>query len=153
RYPEIGCIPTAAGPLLELDWLSDSQPLDAEQLGQLLRRDELAALLPAAAARSGRRKPELIAELAATQPQPRPFSQWCPRHTASLFTLLIGELCETLRLMFFGNLGQGWEEFVLAQLGIFRYEQVELGPDSRGFHCREDRSEEHTSELQSRENL
>src|SRR5690606_11672990 len=50
RYPEIGCIPTAAGRLLELDWLSDSQPLDAEQLGQLLRRDELAALLPAAAA-------------------------------------------------------------------------------------------------------
>lgn len=138
RYPEIGCIPTAAGPLLELDWLSDSQPLDAEQLGQLLRREELAALLPAATVRSGRRKPELIAELAATQPQPRPFRQWCPGHTASLFTLLVGELCETLRLMFFGNLSQGWEEFVLAQLGIFRYEQVELGPDSRGFHCRED---------------
>src|SRR5690606_8912946 len=91
RYPGIGCIPTAAGPLLEQDLLSDIQPLGSEPLGQRVRREALAAQLPAATVRSGPHKPELIAKLAATQPQPRPFSQGCPGHTASLFTLLVGE--------------------------------------------------------------
>lgn len=137
-YPEIGDIATAAGPLLALGWLSDAAPLSAEELGQLLRKDELLALLPGTPGLHARRKPQLIEQLAAERPGPRPFRHWHPQHTASLYTLHIGELCEGLRLMFFGNLRQGWEEFVLAQLGIFRYEEVALTPDSRGFQCRED---------------
>lgn len=138
NYPEIGDATTAAQPLLALGWLSDAEPLDAEQLGQLLRKNELLDLLAPAAGLSSLRKPQLIALLAQQQPDSRPFRHWCPQHQATLFTLRVGELCEGLRLMFFGNLRQGWEEFILTQLGVFRYEEVALTPDSRGFQCRED---------------
>lgn len=138
NYPEIGDIAQAAQPLLALNWLGDAEPLSAEELGQLLRKDELIGLLPPAPGLQALRKPQLVEQLAAEHSTPRPFRQWCPQHPASLLTLRVGELCEGLRLIFFGNLSQGWEEFVLAQLGVSRYEQVELPPDSRGFQCRED---------------
>jgi hypothetical protein len=47
-------------------------------------------------------------------------------------------LCDRLRLLFFGNLHQDWTEFVLSDLGLFRYEQVEFSPASRGFRTRQD---------------
>ena len=40
---------------------------------------------------------------------------------------------DRLRLLFFGNLHQDWTEFVLSDLGLFRYEQVEFSSASRGF--------------------
>src|SRR5690606_4786294 len=137
NYPEIGDLDTAAAPLLELGWLDDSQPLDAAELGALLRRDELIALLAPAPDLRTLRKPELVARLQSAT-EARRFQQWCPDTSERLLTLRVGELCERLRLMFFGNLSQGWEEFVLAELGIFRYEQVALTPESRGFSCRVD---------------
>lgn len=138
NYPEIGEIAHAAGPLLDLGWLSDAALLSAQELGQLLRKDELITVLSGAPGLQALRKPELVERLACQPPERRPFRQWCPRHAARLLTLHVGDLCEGLRLMFFGNLRQGWEEFVLAQLGVFRYEEVPLTPDSRGFQCRED---------------
>lgn len=137
-YPEIGDIDQAAQPLLAHGWLCDAQPLDAEQLGQLLRKDELVALLPPATGLRTLRKPELLEQLCALNTGPRPFRQWCPDSSERLLSVLVGELCERLRLMFFGNLSQGWEEFVLAQLGILRYESVPLTRESRGFSCRAD---------------
>jgi hypothetical protein len=43
-----------------------------------------------------------------------------------------------LRLLFFGDFRQEWSEFVLADLGIFRYEAVPFSPQSRAFHTRKD---------------
>lgn len=143
NYPEIGDIAGAAGALLALGWIDDASPLDPGELGQLLRKDELLILLPSAPGLSALRKPQLIERLAAEHPDPRPFHNWCPAHPARLYTLLVGKLCEHLRLMFFGNLRQGWEEFVLTQLGVLRYEEVALTPDSRGFQCREDIDDYH----------
>jgi len=40
--------------------------------------------------------------------------------------------------MFFGNLRQSWSEFVLADLGVLRYERVALEPSSRAFGSRDD---------------
>ena len=40
--------------------------------------------------------------------------------------------------MFFGNLYQDWSEFVLSDLGIYRYEVVEFSDASRGFRARQD---------------
>lgn len=137
-YSEIGDVHHAAVPLLELGWLSDDQLLDGAELGALLRKDELLRLLPPTAELRSLRKPQLIEQLCTRQPDRRQFRQWCPDHPARLFTLHVGELCEGLRLMFFGNLRQGWEEFVLTQLGVFRYEQVDFTADSRGFQCRQD---------------
>jgi len=38
--------------------------------------------------------------------------------------------------MFFGNFHQTWSEFVLADLGIFRYEKVHLDESARAFQTR-----------------
>jgi hypothetical protein len=43
-----------------------------------------------------------------------------------VFAILVKPLCDRLRLLFFGNLHQDWTEFVLSDLGLFRYEQVEF---------------------------
>jgi hypothetical protein len=51
---------------------------------------------------------------------------------------LVKPLCDRLRLIFFGNFRQDWTEFVLSDLGVHRYEQVEFSPASRGFRTRRD---------------
>ena len=50
----------------------------------------------------------------------------------------VAALCERLRLMFFGNLHQDWSEFVLADLGVLRYETVAFDAASRAFQTRAD---------------
>lgn len=40
--------------------------------------------------------------------------------------------------MFFGNLHQDWSEFILSDLGVFKYEKVTFLPTSRAFHSRQD---------------
>jgi hypothetical protein len=51
---------------------------------------------------------------------------------------VVKPLCDRLRLIFFGNLHQDWTEFVLSDLGVFKYEQVEFSGASRGFRHRRD---------------
>ncbi|HLT04361.1 MAG TPA: VRR-NUC domain-containing protein [Pseudomonas sp.] len=137
-YPEIGCPRHAAAPLLDCGWLDQRVELTLPELFEHLRKDELTRYLPDAHAHARLKKQELLELLAPQHPAPRPFAAWCPDLDEPLFSLTIGELCERLRLLFFGNLRQDWSEFVLADLGIFRYEPVEIRPESRGFRRRED---------------
>jgi len=138
RYPEIGDIPTAAAPLLELGSLIDCAALSFDELGALLLKDELAAHFAADLPGGALKKSELLEHLRALHSEPRSLADWCPLLNEHLLSLAIGPLCDRLRLMFFGNLAQDWSEFVLADLGIFRYEQVPITPGSRGFRCRRD---------------
>ncbi|HWL30340.1 MAG TPA: hypothetical protein VNQ97_15695, partial [Burkholderiaceae bacterium] len=50
-----------------------------------------------------------------------------------VYKVMVGPLCERFRLMFFGNMRQDWTEFVLADLGMFRYEPVPFPLSSRAF--------------------
>jgi hypothetical protein len=138
RYDEIGDIAAAARPLLELGWLSERAPLEAAAVAALLRKDELLAHLPLADRRASQKKAELEAQLLALELPAQPFAAWCPNLDERLYSLQVGELCDRLRLLFFGNLSQDWSEFVLADLGIYRYEPVAIAPESRGFRSRED---------------
>ncbi|MNF49179.1 VRR-NUC domain protein [compost metagenome] len=136
-YAEIGCPRHAAQALLDAGWIRNDTELALAELFGLLRKEEL---LEAFAARAHRalKKPELLAQLAAEHGQPRPFAAWCPGLDEQVYSLAIEPLCERLRLMFFGNLQQDWSEFVLADLGIFRYEPVALSAGSRVFRRREE---------------
>ncbi len=138
RYAEIGAIDSAAAPLLVLGWLIDDAALAFDELGALLLKDELAAHFAADLPRGALKKSELLAHLRELHVEPRSMADWCPHLEDRLLSLAIGPLCDRLRLMFFGNLAQDWSEFVLADLGIFRYEQVPITPGSRGFRCRQD---------------
>jgi len=49
----------------------------------------------------------------------------------------IATLCVRLRALYFGNFHQEWSEFVLVDLGMFKYEAFELTTTSRAFQSRD----------------
>lgn len=138
RYAEIGCPVEAAAPLVERGWVDDKPMLSLEQLFGLYGKVELSQIfsrcLPARAAR----KAELFALLQEGREQARPLSAWHPQADARVYELLVMPLCERVRLMFFGNLRQDWSEFVLADLGLYRYEKVGFPLSARAFQARSD---------------
>lgn len=137
-YEEIPETVDAAAPLLECGWLSTTEPMDAVELFGLHTKPELLQILTGFELDSSMRKTEMLQWLAERQPEPRPYPIWHPEAQEPVWRVMVGELGERLRLMFFGNLYQDWSEFVLADLGIFRYEPVALDACSRAFQRRED---------------
>ena len=137
RYAEIGCPRAAVSALVEHGWVDAAPLLELTQLFGLLKKDELIQALGLSVA-AGIRKNELFETMADGQHDPRPLAQWHAALDDEVFELRIDPLCERLRLMFFGNIHQDWSEFVLADLGIYRYEQVAFAPTSRAFASRED---------------
>lgn len=133
RYAEIGCPDAAAEALIKEGWLEPNPLLDADQLFALLKKSEIAAAfaLPSSAMQIA--KADLLEQLRDSIGV-RSLDDWPER----IYRVTVAPLCERLRLMFFGNLRQDWSEFILADLGIYRYEQVAFSPSSRGFQCRQD---------------
>lgn len=136
-YAEIGCPRAAVSPLVALGWVNDDPLLDLTQLFGLLKKDELIQALKVPAA-SWTRKAELLETMRDQHDSRQPLSHWHAALDDEIFELRINPLCERLRLMFFGNIHQDWSEFVLADLGIYRYEPVPFAPSSRAFASRQD---------------
>jgi tetratricopeptide (TPR) repeat protein len=141
-YAEIGDVCQAVAPLLACAWV-DAQPhLDLQTLFGLLRKDELSLCFKAHGGKASEKKSELLQRLLPlyTEPQPvqQPLQQWFAGMDEVIFALQVMPLCDRLRLLYFGNLYQEWSEFVLADLGIYRYEKVEFSPQSRGIGQRID---------------
>lgn len=136
EYAEIGDTHNALAPLLALGWVDADAPLALEQLWPLLRKDEAASCFAGQLARPRAGKAELLEQLQPLALQPRPLAQWFPGFTAQIVHWRLQPLCDRLRLLFFGNLYQDWHEFVLADLGVWRYEQVPFSDDSRALRLR-----------------
>ena len=137
NYAEIGDTRAAVLPLTQQGWVDASPQLTFEELHRLLTKSEFSK----AFRRTGRercRKSELVALLQPHYPHARPFRDWCQGLGDAVYRLCVAERCERFRLMFFGNFSQHWSEFVLADLGIFTFEKVDLPRHSRAFRCRED---------------
>lgn len=139
-YEEIGCIHEAAQPLIESGWIENRPLLCADEVFSLLTRPELEQLLRGRFKISGGRKSELHEALQSLMSEPLAFDQLFPQGGEQVYRLSgdVAGLCERLKLMFFGNPHQGWTEFVLADLGIYQYEQVTIDASSRAFQCRGD---------------
>ncbi|MGV8488647.1 VRR-NUC domain-containing protein, partial [Pseudomonas aeruginosa] len=88
--------------------------------------------------RANLRKDALPERLRPLFPEARRLAEWQAALAEPVYALRCMALCDRLRLMYFGNLWQDWSEFVLADLGIYRYESVEFSADSRGFRLRAD---------------
>lgn len=136
QYEEIGDICAAAAPLQALGWIDAHADMPVEALFDLHTRAELQGLLPPATGR----KQDWLQQLLDAQYPARLYAQWHPQAAECVWLLsdAVIQLCLRFRLMFFGNLRQAWSEFVLADLGIFRYENVPLPASARAFQCRED---------------
>nr|WP_218584060.1 VRR-NUC domain-containing protein [Pseudomonas akapageensis] len=138
NYAEIGSTLAAAEPLLALGWLDDQQPLSLEQLFDVLLKPEIVTCFRPLLEQPRASKPELLAALLPHCTEVQPWRQWCPAIDDQLYALKVRALCDRLRLLFFGNLYQDWTEFVLADLGLLRYESVEFSSESRALRSRED---------------
>jgi len=138
HYLEIGDIAAAAEPLLALGWIDGRAPVTLATLFDVLLKAEIVQCFANALEPPKGRKSDWLAILSEQFPEPLAFDQWCAPLNDRLFSLTIMDLCDRLRLMFFGNLYQDWSEFVLADLGIFTYEKVEFCAESRGLRSRED---------------
>jgi len=138
NYVEIGDIAEAAQPLLEHGWIEEHAPLTLAELFDVLLKAELVQAFGAAIEQPKGRKDDWLPLLAEQFSEPRSLRDWAPQLKDRLFSLTLMDLCDRLRLMFFGNLYQDWSEFVLADLGIFTYEKVGFCADSRGLRSRDD---------------
>jgi len=160
RYAEIGCPVAAARQLLPTGWVSGDPELSLDELFDLLSKPELALAFGDRLQFKNARKAEQLEALRASiretgdeteagdaagaggrthsGPLSRPFSTWYRDCDDLALRIHVKPLCDRLRLIFFGNLRQDWTEFVLSDLGLFRYEQVEFSPASRGFRQRSD---------------
>jgi hypothetical protein len=137
-YAEIGGVADAAAPLITLGWIDEQSALSIETLFPVLLKSEVLQCFASAIDQPKGKKNDWLPVLIERYPEAQSFSHWCAPLDDHLFSLTIMGLCDRLRLMFFGNLYQDWSEFVLADLGIFTYEKIEIGADSRGLRCRED---------------
>ncbi len=167
QYREIGDTRSAAQALIENGWITENPELTVDELFGLLTKAELAVLFQAPLAATGAAaaaKAVQLEHLRAPFPYALNYTEWISRQPASSDTesaaaavfaqrrkataaLLLndavyqentGALSDRFRLMFFGNLRQDWSEFVLSDLGLFRYEKVEFPITSRAFHSRRD---------------
>ena len=153
-YEEIEGTEAAAAPLVALGWLDAHAPMTLDELFALHTKPELCRLFSGAVAGAGNeapsaaraeslikptaRKSQLLDALRATHDTPRSYSEWNPGTQEAVWRVMVGDLCERFRLMFFGNLHQDWSEFVLADLGVFQYETVPFDASSRAFQTRAD---------------
>ena len=151
HYPEIGCPVAAAQALVPTGWIGVDPLLTVDELFGLLTKPELAAVLDMPRRQQAARKLEQLELLRTSVGDARPFSAWCQADADAdttekaasklddhAYRVLVQPLCDRLRLIFFGNLRQDWTEFVLSDLGVFQYEQVDICQASRGFRSRRD---------------
>lgn len=149
-YEEIPDVYAAAQPLLALGWIDADADMALAELFALHTKPELLQIFANAGLARSLRKADMLAQLAQwaqpsdpsteqeAQEQLQPYHRWHPQAEHAAWRVTVGELAEGLRLMFFGNLHQDWSEFVLADLGIFKYETVAFDAQSRAFQTRAD---------------
>jgi hypothetical protein len=138
NYAEIGCPVEAARHLLPTGWIEADPVLTIDTLFDILSKPEIGAVFQLSLHEKGARKAEQLAALRAGFCAARRFSAWHRDCGDQVFHILVKPLCDRLRLIFFGNFRQDWTEFVLSDLGVYRYEQVEFSAASRGFRTRRD---------------
>ncbi|WP_290785726.1 VRR-NUC domain-containing protein [Halomonas sp.] len=145
-YPEIdaeaGDSEAALGPL-EAAVLVDGDPaLTLDELFRQLRLPELRRALAdeirAAGVPASLGKAALLEALSPKLTAARSLGEWWPAAPDRMVRLTVMATCDRLRLMFFGNLRQDWSDFVLAELGVQRFERVSFGAESRAFQHREE---------------
>jgi len=137
-YAEIGCPIDASQQLLGTGWVERDPVLSLDELFDQLSKPEIAAAFGAQLPHKNARKGDQLEALRATCADSRPFSAWYAGCADVALRILVKPLCDRLRLIFFGNLRQDWTEFVLSDLGMYRFEQVEISQASRGFRSRAD---------------
>ncbi len=136
QYDEVADLQAAIDSLVDSGWLDSDPVLTLEQLHRILRREEWRRTFGSFA----RRGSEEGAQLALLHPEPaaRALSQWNAALANTAVHLVIAPVAKRLQWLYFGNDRQGWDEFVLSDLNIKRYERVPFDAGSCAFGSREE---------------
>ncbi len=135
RYPEIEDLAGAISVLVGTGWIDDHPLLSVENLFSLFTKAEVAGILGLPRSALKERKGAVLSGVRDLFAGCRRLSDWGPVPDA-VCRLDVAPLVLRLRLMFFGNFHQDLREFVLSDLGIFKYEPIRLHPGSRPFRTR-----------------
>lgn len=112
--------------------------LTLDELFDLLQKPEITRVFALSGAERSARKADQLAALRERHEGSHRFTSWYADAGDQVYHIVSKPLCDRLRLIFFGNFHQDWSEFVLSNLGIYRYEKVEFSPAARGFRSRRD---------------
>lgn len=124
QYPEIGAPSGALSALLAAGWVSQDPQLSIDELFATFSKGRLLQLLRLPRGTSQLTKSALLEQCRSVYTVSQSISGWSPGTALQIYRLDIAALCERLRLLYFGNFHQTWSEFVLADLGVRRFEQV-----------------------------
>ncbi len=140
RYPEIGHIPGAAEELAKQEFIQIDGVVPAEELLALLTKPEIVEFVAseresdAASIRSLKRE-ELVDFVLECVPEDDLRRYIHPRFR--IYSPLKTQDVLIYRLLFFGNLHQDLTEFVLIDLGLYRYEKYQIDRSDRLFNSRQ----------------
>ncbi len=124
NYREVGDTASALAELSALGLVQSDAVHPADQVLHILRKHELVRMCHDKRSLSRFKKTELTAFILGTYPDPvivrrgRALAGWCSVARPDVWTLV--------RLLYFGDRIQDWSAFVLRDLGMVTYEQVEF---------------------------
>lgn len=138
-YPEIESIELAAHKLLDLELMCVDTPMHLNVLANVLTKAELLAAFPDQLMGMKQfRKEEIIRQLESLCPSPKNWTEWTSNKFGKAYYLNTQPIINNLLLLFFGNSYQNLTEFVLQDLGLFKYEKYLIDRQHRIFKSREE---------------
>ncbi len=138
-YPEIASIELSAQELVAQDLLSNDALITLQELAKVLTKPELLQLFGEhLKGLKQARKEVLVEALAEKFNGAQTWAEWTNHHLGDAYYLHNQSIISTLLLLFFGNVHQDLTEFVLQDLGLFRYENYTIDPLHRTFNSREE---------------
>lgn len=138
-YPEIASIELSAQQLVKADLITIDRPIDLNTLANALTKPELLQMFgKQLTGLKQARKELLIQTLALEYSEAKTWQAWTDNQFGSALYLDNQSIISTLRLLFFGNAYQDLTEFVLQDLGLFRYENYTIDSQHRLFKSREE---------------
>lgn len=132
-YAEIGDSAEAVAPLIQCGWVSRNPVIAIEDLWRQLLKTELHQQLAVPKSLS---KADALGWMTENLTAEASWDSYVPALSDPLYQLYIQDISDVFRLMFFGNAYQELTEFVVADLGIMRYEVVAFPDEARAFHNR-----------------
>ncbi len=139
RYEEIDQLTECAAQLVNQQLLHVDAQLALDELAALLTKPELLELFTAELRPyKSERKETLVLLLSDAYTQPQCWSEWTGNRFGELYTVALQDIIARFLLLFFGNPWQDLTEFVLQDLGLYRYEQYLIDHQHRIFKSREE---------------
>lgn len=138
-YSEITNLDLSAQQLIEAGLLHSDIPISFETLTNVLTKPELLTLFSVQlTGLKQARKDVLVQQLQTQFTEPQSWKLWTGNQFGNAYYLDNQAIIHTLLLLFFGNTYQNLTEFVLQDLGLFRYEKYPIDYQHRLFKNRDE---------------